>query len=366
MITKLLNQAQYELLNYPHYSAGQYLSQPLKILFNKNVKRLDKFAFGNGILAKAMMDFYSQNVNTEEGREAYETVKRYYDRWIMGGCKMHSISDVYSGMALMDIYKITGAEKYKKGIDAILDYVHSLETDDLGSIIYHQNKEKPYVYADVIGMICPFLAKYANRFDDISPLSLAVTQIQNYLQFGMDDKLMLPYHGYDAESGIKYGIVGWGMAVGFIMMGMSETLYYMDPNRPNYEHVKQGYRRIVDKVEAYQAEGGLYHWQLSAKEGPADTGATAMILYSISQSLEDKVLIGIHKSRMLRGLEALLMCVQEDGTLPGATKHTEEFNNYPLEFASYPWALGPMLSLLVMHKDDVATQLEMINEQQLV
>ena len=348
MISKILNQSQYELLNFPHYTVGDYLGRPFKAVFSKESKPIDRIGFGNGIIAKSLMDFYRKNVNTEAGREAYEAVKRFYDRWILSGCKVRSLEDVYSGVALLDIFEITNNDKYKKGIDAIMSYVSACRNDENGSIIFDQNHSDKYIHVESIGFIVPFLAKYAVKMDDDTAMNLAITQVQNYVQLGMDDKLILPYHGYEASTGIKYGIVGWGLGVGLLMIGMSELLACMETTHPSFEAIKQSYRRIVDKVEAYQAEGGLYHWQLSAKDGPADTGATAMILYSIAQSLENKVLIGIHKSRMMRGVEALKQCLQEDGSIPGASKMTDEFNNYPIDFGPYPWALGPTLSLLVM------------------
>ncbi|MCR4990572.1 MAG: glycoside hydrolase family 88 protein [Lachnospiraceae bacterium] len=353
MINKMLNQAQYELLHYPYYSIGDHLSRPFRALFSKNYKPHDRFGFANGLLAKALMDYYKKHVNTEEGGEALDVVKRYYNRWISRGCKIRSISDVYSGMALIDLHQLTGQDKYKKGLDKIMKYLFSIETDDFGSVITYPERKDKMIYADSLGMICPFLAKYGERYNDMNSTNLAVVMIQNYMNYGMEEKLLLPYQCYDPESKMKYGIIGWGMSVGRLLMGMSETLYYMEPERQSYEQIKQYYRRIVDKVETYQSEGGLYHWQLSAKEGPADTGATSMILYSIAQSLEDKILIGIHKSRMMRGIEALKVCIQDDGTLPGASKDTDKFNEYPIDFGSYPWALGPALSLFLIMEDEI-------------
>lgn len=352
MINQILNQAQYELFKYPHYTVGDYLSRPFKAVFSRNSKPLDKIGFGNGLLAKALMDYYKKNVNTEEAREVYDVVRRYYDRWIIGGCKMTSLADVYSGMALIDLYEISHKEKYKKALDKICKYVSEYETDEMGTLLFHPEKKDKLISVDTIGYVCPFLAKYGAKFDDLNATSIAVTQIQAFLQNGMDEKLLIPYHGYDSETGIKYGIVGWGMAVGRLLIGLSELLNYMESANGNYELIKQAYRRIVDKVETYQNEGGLYNWQLCAKDGPADTGATALILYSIAESLENKVLIGIHKSRMLRGLEALKMCVQEDGSLPGASCDTDEFNKYPIDFNAYPWASAMLLSLLVMTEEN--------------
>jgi len=354
MLLKLLNQAQYELLNYPHKSAGYYLARPFKLLTGRDNDPLDKMTYANASLAKAMLDYYKAHKNSEEAREIINVVKRYYNRFIFQRCKMYSPEDAYAGVALIELYNITGEHKYKDAAEAIMNYLTSLDTDPSGTIMRNDGKKEPYIYAETVGMTAPFLAKYGSVFEDLNATNLAVAQLQNFWSFGMDEKLVLPYHGYNYETGIKMGIIGWGQAVGKLMIGMSETLTYLDKDRPSYESIRQNYRRMVDKVEAYQAPGGLYQWQLSAKEGPADTATTAMILYSIAQSLEDKVIIGIHKSRMLRGVDALKMCIQEDGTLPGAAMVSKGFNDYPVEFSNYPWALGPVLSLMVKVEEEDA------------
>lgn len=354
MLLKMLNQAQYELLNYPHKSAGYYIARPFKIFTGRDNDPLDRLTYANASLAKAMLDYYDRHKNSEEAREIINVVKRYYNRFIMSRHRLYTPEDAYAGMALIDLHKITGEHKYKMAADAILQYLLTLDTDPTGTIISKKGKKNPYIYAETIGMTAPFLAKYGSEYEDMNATNLAVTQLQNFWSFGMDEKLVLPYHGYNYETGIKMGIVGWGQAVGKLMIGMSETLYYLEKDRPSYEAIRQNYRRMVDKVEAYQMEGGLYNWQLSTKEGPADTATTAMILYSIAQSLDDKVLIGIHKTRMLRGVEGLKQCIQEDGSLPGAAAESKGFNNYPIEFDSFPWALGPALSLMVLVEEEDA------------
>lgn len=135
------------------------------------------------------------------------------------------------------------------------------------------------------------------------------------------------------------------------MLGMSESLAYIEESRPSYEVIKQAYRRLVDKVEAYQLKGGMYSWQLAAKEGPADTSATAMILYAIARSLENKVLIGIHKSRMVRGREALWDSVRE-GKIYGCLAECQGFGMYPQIYGAYPWSLGPALSLFAISEEE--------------
>ena len=344
---EMVKEAQEELLGYPNRDVGYRLKRILKMLVGRKVEPIDKINWPNGLLAKSLADYYDANKNSEEARVIVESLKKYYDRWIRKKYKMYYLDDAFSGLALIDLHQITGEEKYKKAADAMAQYLFHHETDEAGSLPYRPKQGNNYIFADAIGMVCPFLCKYGATYGDMNAINLAVTQIQNFIDFGMDAKTGLPYHGYHYESGVKYGIIGWGRAVGWLMIGMAESLAYMEEDMPGYDVIKQAYRRMVDKVEAYQLEGGLYSWQLGAKEGPVDTSATAMILYAIARSLETGILIGIHKSRMVRGREALWQSVK-DGKVYGCLAECQGFSMYPQIYGAYPWSLGPALSLFAI------------------
>ena len=317
----------------------------------RGAEPIDKINWRNGLLAKGLIDYYMGHKNSDQAREIREVLQAYFDGWIKNGHKMYYLDDALSGMALIELHQITGEERYRQAADEMMRFLSFHITDKAGSLLYRPNQKNGYVFVDSIGMICPFLCKYGHTYGDAKAIGLAVTQIQNFVDFGMDGKTGLPYHGYKFEDGLKYGIIGWGRAVGRLMIGMSESLAFMDETSPDYEYIKQIYRRLVDKVESYQLENGLYCWQLGAKEGPVDTSATAMILYSIAQSLNMKVLIGIHRSRMLRGREALLGMVKE-GKLDNALAECQGFSLYPQVYGAYPWSLGPALSLFAVTSEE--------------
>ena len=344
---EMVKEAEKQLLNYPQRNLAYYLKRTVKTATGKKQEPLDKINWPNGLLAKSLIDYYMQNKNSEEAAIIIKCLRKYYDRWIKRGCKLYYLDDIYSGMALIDLQQITGEEKYKKAAETMAQYLFHHEMDGAGSFPYRPGQLNGYIFADGIGMVCPFLCKYGRTYGDMNAINLAIVQMQNFIEKGMDSKTGLPYHGYQFESGIKYGIIGWGRGVGWLMIGMAESLAYMEETMPDYDMIKQSYRRMVDKVEAYQLENGLYSWQLTAKEGPVDTSATAMILYAIARSLETKVLIGIHKSRMQRGKEALLHMVKE-GKLYDCLAECQGFSMYPQIYGAYPWSLGPALSLFAM------------------
>lgn len=340
-------EALYELQHYPKRKAGWYLKRVIKLLIGRNAEPLDKINWPTGLLANALIAYYKNNLNTEESLVIMRALKSYFDKWVNGKRRLYYMDDILCGMALIELQQITGEERYKQALEDMVKYLYNHETDAEGSLPYRPMQKNGHIYADGIGMICPFLCKYGSTYDDPNATNLAIKQIQNFVKHGIDDRSGLPYHGYEYTSGVKYGIIGWGRAVGWLMMGMVDSLVYIEKETAAYDTIKQAFRHIVDKVEAYQLEGGMYAWQLSAREGPADTSATAMILYAIAQGLEHGILIGIHRSRMLRGREAL-MGAAKDGKLDNCLAECGGFGIYPQQYGAYPWSLGPALSMFVI------------------
>lgn len=316
----------------------------LKRLTGRKLPPLDRLNWPSGLLANALIAYYKNHLNLEISLVIKHALIKYYQHFINSRQKFHYLDNAIAGQALIDLYQSTNDERHKVLLDEMVKYLKQHPVDDEGSLPYRPAQENKHIFADGIGMICPFLCRYGHTYGDETAIHLAVKQIQNFLRNGMDSRSGLPYHGYDHKSQTKFGIVGWGRACGWLMMGMVDSLVYMDKGSPEYDEVKQAFRRLVDKVEAYQREDGFYPWQLPAREGPYDTSATAMILYAIARGLENDILIGIHRSRLVKGQTALVQAAA-DGKLGNCLAECGGFGIYQQTYGAYPWSLGPALSL---------------------
>lgn len=348
---EMLKEAERELLGYPSRGLKFQLKRAAKVLMGNSVEPNDKFNWPNGLLAKGLTDYYMHYKDAGESETVLETLRKYYDRWIQGNCRMYYLDDAFSGVALIDLHRITGDDKYRKAADRIAEYLFRHETDGGGSLPYRPGQKNSYIFADGIGMVCPFLCKYGVTYGNSNAIRLAVTQIQNFVDMGMDDGTGLPYHGYQYESAVKYGIIGWTRGTGWLLIGMAEVLSYLEESHPDYEAMKQAYCRMVEKVQAYQLDGGLYSWQLIAKDGPVDTSGTAMILYAIARSINAKVIDDAYKPHVLQGREALWSSVK-GGKVYGCLAECQGFSMYPQTYGAYPWSLGPALSLFSVTEEN--------------
>jgi len=343
-VSIMVEEAMEELKRYSCYRFKDYTKRFFKRLTGRYVPPRDHINWPSGLLANALVAYYQNHLSLEISLVIKHALINYYKRFIRSRQKFHYLDNVVAGYALIDLHQRTGDEQFKEVLDQMIKYLKQHPVDGEGSLPYRSAHNNMHIYVDAIGMICPFLCKYGFTYGDANATNLAIKQIKNFCRNGIDTRSGLPYHGYEYKSQTRYGIIGWGRACGWLMMGMVDSLIHMDKNNADYDEIKQTFRRLVDKVEAYQRDDGFYPWQLPAREGPIDTSATAMILYAIARGIENDILIGIHRSRLLRGWDALINAV-EDGKLCNCLAECGGFGIYPQKYDAYPWSLGPALSL---------------------
>lgn len=349
----MVDEALTRLKYYPNYRARDHIKQFFKQLSEHETDPHGRIYWPAGLLANALIAYYRNNLNLEISLVIKHALIKHFKHFIKIKHKINCPDTALSGLALIELHQISKDDRYKQALDQITENLKRHAADEEGSLLFRSGKGSNHIYAEGIGMVCPFLCKYGNIYNDPEAVSLAVKQLLNFCRNGMDSRSGLPYHGYEHKENIKHGIIGFGRALGWLMAGMVESLIYMDKEHDGYDEIKQNFRRLVDKVEAYQREDGFYPWQLPAREGPYDTSATAMILYAIARGIENDILIGIHRSRLLRGRDALIK-ISADGKIYNCLADSGGFGIYPQEYDYYPWALGPALSLFSVNiRDDM-------------
>lgn len=276
----------------------------------------------------------------------------YFDRWRGKGMPLYYLDDLVAGETFLEQYlnraartdkELKGGEsrtrQYRQAVDKMADYAMEYAKDEAGSLLYRAGRGNGYVFADTLGLVCPFLYRYGMTFNRQECMELAVKQIANFLAYGMDGVSGLPYHGYDMKDGCKYGIIGWGRAVGWMLRGMSKC-FLSDYGR---QRLREPFIGLVDTVLAYQREDGAFSWQLQALEGPKDTSVTGMVCTALKEGIELKILVGEnYRQAFERGRDSLQKSIR-GGKVYDCSGECEDFARYPQKYDAYPWSLGPAL-----------------------
>ncbi len=282
----------------------------------------------------------------------------YFERWKKKKYPLYYLDDLLAGevfLAIYEEYDRTGnensmihaqnKEQYRIAIEKMAEYAFSYPTDEIGSFPYRANQKNGHIFVDSIGLTSPFLYEYGNFYGKDEGMELAVRQVANVLAYGIDAATGLPYHGYDMTTGDKYGIIGWGRAVGWLLRGMlgcMTTVY-------GAERLRESYSELIDATLIWQRKDGYFSWQLQAMEGPVDTSATAMICLALQEGLKTRMLQGENYREALdKGIRALQKSTK-NGRIYDCLGECEGFSRHPQDYGAYPWSLGVALLL-----DDMA------------
>lgn len=314
--------------------------------------------------ARGKSSLKSNSNHRKLAKDIESALSSYFDRWQRKGFPVFCLDDLLAGEVFLDIY-LTGMEAldktdyknsrlftkeklkaYKKVIDKLAAYAFTHPTDRNGSFPYRSNWQEKHAYADTIGLACPFLYKYGVSFKKSEYTEMALRQIESFLSYGMDMQTGLPYHGYEAETGMKYGIIGWGRAVGWLLRGMQGCM----TSAYGRERLESACHALMDKVLPYQKQDGLFSWQLQALDGPGDTSATGMICAALGDGIRSGVFTEEKYWHALAAGRAAIEAAAKDGLVYQCSGECEGFGRYPQIYGAYPWSLGPALLLFTEEK----------------
>ena len=323
-----------------------------------------------------------------------DTVCDYFDKWIESGAEVTSLEDVLAGQVMLKtvLGKSNKAYFYMKYCDKIASFLSSYKRDEEGSLPYNVKALNEHIYADSIGMVCPFLMMYGFYTGEQKYADMALLQIENFMKNAMDEGTWLPYHGYRYKEHEKYGIIGWGRATGWLMMGMSGCLntvrafasevqndsarseertelvtkrgLILSNIKEHIKDLKEYYDRLSDTVIRYQRADGLWGWNLEDDESQTDTSASAMILYAFSQFAPNSIVKEMTTAcdanintdsqdiqSMKRGIAGVSRYITSSGKVMQCQAECGGFGIYPEKFGSYPWSVGMTLAFMAEIKE---------------
>lgn len=335
-----------ELINYPKKIKLSKKDKTIKILkkITGNHPKAEGFSWPNSFLAQSLE--YSHKKNKDE--IDLKILIEYFDNWYSKGLPIDNLDDIMNGYSLLYVYEQTKDKKYKDMIELLINYVLSHEKDKLNSLPYRP-KNSDYIFIDSLGMISPFLCRYGRKMNDEKLTKLGITQILNFFDYGFDFQQKLPYHAYKLEGNSKSGIIGWGRAVGWILIGTVDSLEYLENDHPDYAILVDKLNELIRIVVSHQKKNGSFAWQLQAHEGMEDSSATAMIGYSIIKAIKLN-LIDVTFVENVESMINYLLSVTKDGYILQSTAECRGLGMYPQTHGWYPWSQGPASSLMMIYQ----------------
>ncbi len=222
----------------------------------------------DGCMIMALLELYKMTGNEKYLRfsDDYIGYRVEEDGTIRGYDKDElNIDNINEGKNLFTLYDLTGKEKYAKATKNIYQQILEMPRTNEGNF-WHKNIYPHQVWLDGLYMAQPFYMEYEKRFNDKKNYNDIYSQFFNVEKNLRDSKTGLYYHAYDSakrmfwanpETGLSTHF--WLRALGWFSMALLDTLSIADEGTPDYEHLLKMYRDLIDSMLKYQSPEGMWY-----------------------------------------------------------------------------------------------------------
>ncbi|MCL2507590.1 MAG: glycoside hydrolase family 88 protein [Oscillospiraceae bacterium] len=269
-------------------------------------------------------------------------IRTYIGRIIgADGCLKEPVSGADEALRAYAILSspLAGPDKIKSAMDSVYTFLRKAEKG--GTVPY--NTAVPNIrFVDTVGMICPFLLKYAAVYGCSDARELAVRQIGEYLAVGMHGDFYIPFHGFDQGTKAPLGICGWGRGCGWLAVGLMES-FKTAQDETFKKYLLESAGTFAARLLPLQTQNGAWSRQLFAEEA-GESSATAMIgtfmawLYEASGDEQ-------YRKSAQQAKEFLMSRTRRDGKVDHAQGDTKGIGFYSARLDVMPAAQAFTLAL---------------------
>lgn len=273
----------------------------------------------------------------EEG--VFSLLDRYIDtdsgKWIVPPKRIDSAMLAYEMLCC----EVIDNSAIRPAMDYVAEFLYKLAEEN-GTVPYN-TAVKDVRFVDTVGMICPFLIKYAVVYNKPEYVDIALAQIKEYRKYGFDKDTRIPFHCFNVRSKAPLGICGWGRGCAWWALGITDSLKtLMDVKTYNIEKVMllKYCIEFLSSVKAYQRSDGAFERMLFTTS-LEDSSAGAMLAYCFAV-LHDITENDEYKSVCVRVLEHLKTCTRRNGVIDYAQGDTMGIGFYSDSLRVVPAAQG--------------------------
>lgn len=291
-----------------------------------------KWNYTHGLVLMAM-----QKVSEKTGdKRYYNYAKIFADSMILdNGHKIktfkpadYNIDRVNPGRILYPLYRDTGEEKYKNAIQLIRSQMLTHPRTTEGGF-WHKKVYPHQMWLDGIYMASPFLAEYADEFNNKELFDDVATQILLIAEKTYDPETGLYFHGWDEsreqrwsdpETGKSPNF--WSRSIGWYAMAMIDVLDFFPKDHPKRKDMLNILSRLAQSLENFRdPETGMWY-QVTDKMGKEDnyleSTGSIMFIYAWIKGAQKGYLDEAYLIKGEKAYEQFLkrfVRIDEDGTM---------------------------------------------------
>ena len=258
-----------------------------------------KWNYMDGCMIKAILELY----HITENSRYLEFADHFIDHFLREDGSIvsydpeeYNLDNVNAGKTLFDLYKLTGKEKYRKGIDTVHSQILGQPRTSTGNF-WHKLIYPNQIWLDGLYMALPFYMQYEVEYNGCKNCMDIIDQFKNVRQLMREPLNGLYYHAYDDSRKMFWcdRVTGlsanfWLRALGWFSMALIDTMEIMpDSLIEQRTELNTIYRELIDAMLPYQDEATGMWYQVVNRGGISpnylETSGSAIFAYAIMKSV---------------------------------------------------------------------------------
>lgn len=293
------------------------------------------YAYYNFPIAFLLAGVLNHHVATGD-KSALKIVLRKCDELLDGAgelmFRMDKIDQATFGLVFLRLYELTCEPRYLTGAHRIYEGVQQFRRDDG---LYRYRLGLDVFFIDTVGLVCPFLARYAEVAGKGSALEDARRQVSFALENCIEPTHGLAVHAFDMNRKQPLGSLNWTRGMGWLLLGLSAV------ERASGDSIlRDAMHAYADVLEGLREPGGYWPQFLGhTNDKSIDSSGTLMFLYAFQQC-------GVRRIDAHEAIALAALCVDRRGRVVHASGDTIYINKYSRAKGPSELSQGLMLSVL--------------------
>ena len=239
--------------------------------------------------------------------------------------------------------------------EMINSYKEQCSASKLGVISYHPGSQ--HVLVDSIAMLCPVLMQYGLKHDPAC-VGLSLNQLDKFLDYGVEKRTGLVFHGYEQTHMLPLGLIGWGRGMGWFLIGLIDTVSLLSNGDIRRAQYAVTIKRYVELVLSLECPEGGWRALLTDSAQIAESSATAMIGYYLARCIDEGFIVKeVGLPAVERSISFLKKYSYEYGAIGNTQGDCLGLDRMSRYYAPNVYSLGPTILLLrvyfnFMNKDN--------------
>jgi unsaturated rhamnogalacturonyl hydrolase len=263
--------------------------------------------------------------------------------WISKRRELIPADHVAPGVALTELYRLTGREVYLQRALALGRLLLDSPRSSRGARLLRPDANQ-HVYVDCLYSDPPLFCRLAQITGDQGWYEQATEYALEFWNVLVDPRVPLLYHGYSDASGTHIGLL-WGRGAGWALLGLVDTLTDLPAGIQGRDTLLANFTKLAAALRDLEDADGNWHTVLDCPESYLESSIACFVCAAFRKSIRAGLLDSSFDECARRSWDACARSISDAGQIlvSEATPEGDLASYQALRLGVFPWGQGPAL-----------------------